>query len=219
MNTREFHPNRFVAPSQKVRSIQKRYVSYFQPEALVADLGCGEGVFLELLRESGRTGIGVDLTQEFVSAIKKRGMRAVRKDAFTFLRENRASFQGVFASHLIEHFSADDGMKLLQLMSDSLQPDGIMILMTPTYEDILVSSERFWLDVTHVRPYPLLLLEELYKHFELEIVDSGYDPSTRIHGSFVKPHVTVRNIIHRIRFGKYYNVGDTFIVGRKKVKA
>jgi 2-polyprenyl-3-methyl-5-hydroxy-6-metoxy-1,4-benzoquinol methylase len=215
MHIDEFHPNKFVAPKDTVRKIQQPYTDYFPTGGTVADLGCGEGVFLELLRESGRTGIGVDLTKEFVRSINARGMKAVRKDVFEFLSKNKSKFDGVFASHLIEHFSTSQTLKMIQGMFDSLRPGGVAVLMTPTYDDLLVSSERFWLDITHVRPYPLLLLKEVFRHVGFELVNSGYDPNTRIRGSMMKPHVYLRNFIYKIRFGRYYNLGDTFIVGKK----
>ena len=215
MNLSTFHANRFVADAAKTREMQRGFVRFFRKGETVADLGCGEGIFLGLLQESGVHGVGVDLTEGYVDGIRKRGMEAHCADVFDFLRAHPNAFDGVIASHLIEHFPAAQGLQLLQAMHDSLRSGGRIILVTPTYRDLLVSGERFWLDITHVRPYPLLLLTSLFEHLGLEIVDSGADPATRIRPSIVHPRSFVRYWIAKSRFGKYYDTGDTFIVGKK----
>lgn len=215
MKKPEFHPNRFVAPPERVRSIQERYVNYFPASGAIADLGCGEGIFLKLLKESGRNGTGVDMTPGFVKSIRAQGMHAVSMDIFQFLRKRKRSLDGAFASHIIEHFDAQKGLDLIHSVYDALRPGGVFAIITPTYEDILVSGERFWLDITHVRPYPLLLLHELFVHAGFVVIDEGQDKTTRIPLNITQPRGLARNLIGMIRFGKRYNLGDTFIVGKK----
>jgi len=210
-----FHPNRFVPTADIVRRIQVPYLRYFPIQGKVVDLGCGEGIFLDLLRASGRTGIGVDITPEFVRAIKSRGLKAVRSDIITYLRKHRSAFDGVFASHIIEHFSAAEGIRLIQLMYDAVKPNGVVVLLTPSFEDVLVSGERFWLDISHVRPYPALLLHEVFVHIGFEIVKEGYDPATRLRVSVKHPRSMLKHLLAKARFGKLYNAGDTFIIGKK----
>jgi hypothetical protein len=53
----------------------------------------------------------------------------------------------------------DDAMTFLELCHDALREGGILLLVTPNPEDITIISEVFWLDPTHVRPYPKLLLQ------------------------------------------------------------
>ncbi len=215
MNLSTFHANRFVADASKTRAMQRRYVGYFKAGETVVDLGCGEGVFLGLLQEARVKGVGVDLTAAFVDKINERGIEAHCADVFEFLRSHPNSFDGVIASHLIEHFPAAQGLQLLQAMHDSLRGGGRVILVTPTYRDLLVGGERFWLDITHVRPYPLLLLTSLFEHLGLEVIDSGADPNTRIRPGILHPRSALRYWIAKLRFGNLYDVGDTFIVGKK----
>lgn len=215
MKSGEFHANRFVGAPELVRHIQISYLGDFPPGGKVADLGCGEGIFLDLLRSSGREGIGVDLTSEFVRGIRQRGLKAIRSDIMVFLRKHRQTFDGIFASHIIEHFPAREGVRLIELMFSALKPGGICVVLTPSYHDVLVNSERFWLDISHVRPYPLPLLHEVFLHAGFEIQREGYDPKTRLPVSLRHPKSLARHILGRIRFGKLYNTGDTFVVGRK----
>jgi SAM-dependent methyltransferase len=168
-----------------------------------------------LLKESGRTGVGVDLTDQYVVSLREEGFSAIRQDVFEFLKSHPATFDGVFASHLIEHFPTQDALRLLELMYESLRSGGTLLLITPSYEDIIVSGERFWLDVSHVRPYPLQLLDAVLKHLGMEITDKGHEPSTRVRPKITSPRSFVRYWVAKLRFGKLYDVGDAFIVAKK----
>jgi SAM-dependent methyltransferase len=212
----EFHPNRFVAPRPVTRRMQARFVHYFPPAGTVLDIGCGEGVFLDLLNESGRVGIGVEHTTELAQQCRAHGHTVFGQDVFRFLRSRKNRFDGIFASHLIEHFPTSDGLRLLQSAYDALRENGVLVIITPTFRDILVSGERFWLDISHVRPYPLPLLHELLTHLGLEIVDEGYEPSTKAWKQFRRLRSYLYYVLAKLRFGRYYDVGDTFIVGKKK---
>jgi len=216
MRVDSFHPSVFASSTKVRRRIQKKYVGYFPANGLVADIGCGDGVFLDLLKESGRRGIGVDHTEKFVAQIKERGLEVVREDAFDFLRENQSKFDGVLASHIIEHFPATKGLELIELICDALRPGGVAVMITPAYHDLSVSGERFWLDISHVRPYPLKLLREVFLHLGMDIVTTGYDQDTRDHTNIRKGRGFVRDLLTKLLFGPYYNIGDAFIVGCKK---
>ncbi|HUN66159.1 MAG TPA: class I SAM-dependent methyltransferase [Bacteroidota bacterium] len=216
MDLTDFHPSHFMADPGHVRSIQRRFLRYFPEKGRVADLGCGVGVFLDLLRESGRTGCGVDSFAEYIDLCRSRGHEAYCEDIFTFLRSRPGQFDGVIGSHIIEHFHPKEGMDLLVGMRDLLRPGGILFLMTPSYHDLLVSSERFWLDMSHIRPYPLPILDAMLSHLGMTIVDKGYDPKTRVRPAIYHPRSFYRYWMAKLRFGKYYDVGDTFIVARKE---
>jgi O-antigen chain-terminating methyltransferase len=49
-----------------------------------------------------------------------------------------------------------------------LKPGGILILETPNPENITVASCTFWLDPTHLKPIPPLLLEFHVRHAGFE---------------------------------------------------
>lgn len=146
---------------------------------------------------------------------RNKGLEVHEQDVFRFLENRKASFDGLWASHIIEHFHTTDGLRLLQLMYDALRENGILVIITPTFRDILVSSERFWLDISHARPYPLVLLEELFKHLRLEIVDSGYERSTKTWRQFTRLRSYLYYALMKLRFGGFYDTGDTFIIGKK----
>ena len=73
--------------------------------ARVADLGCGSGVFTELLRRRGYTSVGLDISPKLVAVGRRKypGLELVEGDAENLPFEN-ASFDGVLLSGLAHHF-------------------------------------------------------------------------------------------------------------------
>lgn len=93
MKLTKFHPNRFVAPRHLTRSKQQRFVLSFPSDGRRLDFGCGEGVFLELLQESGRTGVGVEHTKVLAQQCRAKGVEVHVEDVFHFLRSQKQSFR------------------------------------------------------------------------------------------------------------------------------
>lgn len=151
----------FGGDEAAVRKIQSRFVQFFRHAAPVLDVGCGRGVFLDLLRSAGIEAVGIDHSQESVDACRKRGFFIEQQEARGYLAASEGRFGGIFCSHVIEHMGYDDAMSFLVLCHRALRPGGILLLVTPNPEDLTIISNIFWLDPTHVRPYPRLLLESM----------------------------------------------------------
>ena len=71
------------------------------------------------------------------------------------------SLGGVVAFHVVEHLPAEVLVELLAQAARVIRPGGGIILETPNPENLVVGATTFWLDPTHVRPVPPLLLEFL----------------------------------------------------------
>ena len=76
-------------------------------------------------------------------------------------------------------------------------------------------TERFWLDTTHVRPYPLKLLRAMLEHMGFEVVAGGLDRDSRRRWPKRRPTETFEFLIQKLRWGKFFGSGDTYIIGRK----
>lgn len=143
----------------QIRKNQARYVPYFREAAgAVLDLGCGRGIMLDLLKRADLKGYGLDLSEKAVQVCREKGLDAVQGDALGHLRslEDR-SIGGIFCSHVIEHMQPSDAMEMIHHFRRVMKEGGRLILVTPNASDLRI-SERFWLDPTHVRPYPEKLL-------------------------------------------------------------
>ena len=136
----------------------------YQP-AHALDLGCGRGEWLELLQGAGFEPLGIDLDAGMLAACTERGLPVVQGDALVHLQSlDDASQCLVSGFHIAEHLPWADLHTLVQQALRVLQPGGLLILETPNPENIEVGTSSFYLDPTHQRPIPPLLLSFLLEH-------------------------------------------------------
>ena len=92
-------------------------------------------------------------------------------DALEFLKKSPDdSFVVVSGFHIAEHLQFDVLQNLIKEILRVLKPGGLLILETPNPENIKVATVNFWLDPTHIRPLPPLLLSFLTEHYGFERV-------------------------------------------------
>lgn len=129
------------------------------PEARSIDLGCGRGEWLELLGEVGFNARGVDLDEGMLEACRELNLNTELMDALTALRQLPDSSQAIVSGfHLIEHIPFEVLLALVEEAKRVLLPAGLLIFETPNPENLIVGTSSFYLDPTHVKPIPPLLL-------------------------------------------------------------
>lgn len=198
----------FAGDTAAVTRYQRPYVDRFPAGGRVLDVGCGEGIFLQLLRDGGRTGVGVDRSPEDVALARAKGLEVVEEDALAYLAGQREEFDGIFCAHVIEHLVPADAVRLIEGARAALRPGGRLVLITPDTLDLETLTERFWLDLTHVRPYPLPLLVALVKALGFELLDQGNDPRSARSRTLRN---TPRRFLRWLRFGPHAYRGDAFV--------
>lgn len=217
MKKQEFH-NVFAWAEEEshLEKIQSKYLDYLPKGGRILDLGSGRGVFLELLKDNGFKPIGVEVDETMYELSKRKGYEVVKSDAVSFLKKNKETFDGVLASHIIEHLTAAEGVELIELIKRNLKKNGIAIVVTPR-PGSLWAAENFWLDSTHVRPFPLALLKELFQ--PLEIVASGIEPDSipTKNSNLIKKIVLFfrKLIIGEQLYDFVYGGGVSFIIAKK----
>ena len=134
--------------------------NYENPAA--ADLGCGRGEWLEILKQNGFTARGCDVSEEMIKECEKNALEAKNQGAIEFLSElEDSSLALVSAFQLVEHLEFNELCELIKQARRVLKDGGILILETPNPENLRVATLTFYLDVTHVKPIPPMLLEYL----------------------------------------------------------
>ncbi len=129
------------------------------PEAQAIDLGCGRGEWLELLGEIGFNARGVDLDEGMLQACRELNLETELTDALTALRQLPDSSQAIVSGfHLIEHIPFEVLLALVEEAKRVLVPGGLLIFETPNPENLIVGTSNFYLDPTHVKPIPPMLL-------------------------------------------------------------
>jgi glycosyltransferase involved in cell wall biosynthesis len=142
----------------------------------VLDFGCGTGVFLELLRERGISGIGIDRDPDMVKQTRDRGLEAILGDAKTVLQYEQ-EFDGIHAAHVLETMWGDEVIAFLGACKRALKPDGLLVLRAWNWENPDVRDRLFWFEIGHKRPYPLVTLRETLKDLEMHVISAGYEPA------------------------------------------
>jgi SAM-dependent methyltransferase/uncharacterized coiled-coil DUF342 family protein len=127
---------------------------------LVIDIGCGRGEWLRVLSQYGYSNKGCDSNESMIATCLEQGLEATQEDALQFLRSlSDNSVAAVTAFHVIEHLSLSAMLALIDESLRVLRPDGLLILETPNPQNVLVASHNFYVDPTHQKPVPMILLQ------------------------------------------------------------
>ena len=165
---------------ERVQAARAVFLDYFPSGGRILDVGAGRGEFLSAASEAGFRAEGLDSDRRAVAAAAESGLRVIQADAHDYLLTHPGEFDGVFCSHLIEHFSPNDAKRLIGVAAKALAPKGVLCIVTPNPGSIATITHEFWRDPSHVRPYDLEALEFLCVSAGLEIVDSGRNPDSEL---------------------------------------
>jgi glycosyltransferase involved in cell wall biosynthesis/SAM-dependent methyltransferase len=172
--------DRFRGSRELIKSRLTVYLPFIAPllglheHASALDLGCGRGEWLELLREAGFSGLGIDIDDSMLAACRERGLRVATADAVQTLEALPDASQSIISGfHIAEHLSFQALQKLVMEAHRALKPSGLLILETPNPENIVVGACNFYLDPTHRQPIPpdlLAFVPEYYGFARTKIV-------------------------------------------------
>ncbi|MEI7732394.1 MAG: class I SAM-dependent methyltransferase [Verrucomicrobiota bacterium] len=202
-------------PDPREREVARRYftpfLKYLQSCRSIVDIASGQGHFLELLKESGLNGTGIELDEALCASSRQKGLQVIQASFFDHLKAvPPGTFDGANVSHIVEHFTPVQVEELFTLLHRALKPGSPMVILTPNIANMRRAVGDFWRDPTHVRPYPISALSKLLRRAGWEVVESG-EYSDR------KPSLG-RTIIYAIRnalLGRYWGGDDLFVIARR----
>jgi len=166
--------DKFRLSRDTIKDRLKVYLPFIEPfkniykkeELKALDLGCGRGEWIELVGENDFYGLGIDIDDDMLQACKILNLDVIHIDALEFLQKSPdESFVVVSGFHIAEHLPFDVLQNLIKEALRVLKPGGLLILETPNSENIRVATVNFWLDPTHIRPLPPLLLLFLTEYY------------------------------------------------------
>lgn len=117
---------------QSLTTIKKQFVAWesyfgrFLPEnkyAEIIDLGCGNGGFVYWLQQEGfKNVMGIDISEEQVAEAEKLGIKNIYLvDLREFLRNKAGVYDLIFARDILEHFTKEENVKIVELIYKSLR--------------------------------------------------------------------------------------------------
>lgn len=202
-------------PDPREREIARRYfkpfIEHFRNCRAVLDVASGQGHFLELLKESGINGSGVELDKELCELSQGKGLQVVNESFFDYLKKiSPATFDGANVSHIVEHFTPIQVEELFKLLHHALKPGSPMVVLTPNIANMRRAVGDFWRDPTHVRPYPISALSKLLRRTGWTVKKSG-EYTDR------KPSFG-RSLIYGFRnalLGRYWCGDDLYVIAQR----
>ena len=143
---------RFRGSRAEIKQRQKDFISFFEGCKNVLDVGCGRGEFLELMRENGIEGHGIDIDEDMVAFCSSKGLNVEKIDAISYLEKiDDNSLDGLLLDQVIEHMEPDYLIKMLELCYKKLNL-GYYVLIETVNPLSLVSFFNFYLDLSHKKP-------------------------------------------------------------------
>lgn len=113
-----------------------------RPNATAVDIGCGNGMLLDLLKGRIRAYHGVDFSSEFIAEARRRhpeteGVVFHCESINDFCRRHPKRFDYAFALDFAEHVYDEELVDILASVRESLRPDGRLYLHTPNLDFII----------------------------------------------------------------------------------
>ena len=201
---------RFSFPEDRLRAHQLPLIEHFNGCRSVLDIGCGRGVTLDVLRERGFVAEGIDIFPEAVAYCRTKGHTVHLAEATQFLEDNTRRYDGILASHIVEHMDFESAARLLDLCLRALSPGGVLVVVTPNTRDLEVLADVFWLDPTHRRPYPPELVAAMLESAGCV----GVTTRTPLGGPARRRNWPAW-LVHKLLLGRYFGNPETIAVGRK----
>ena len=199
----------FRGPPEQIRERLSFYlpilraVAETMPEGATprfADLGCGRGEMIQLLRENGLQAYGVDISDTMLARCRELGLAVERTDAIKHLESLEPnSLAGLTSIHMIEHMPFRMLVRLFNEALRVLRPGGVAIFETPNPENLIVGACNFYYDPTHVRQLPpeptrFILESSGFERVAIERLHPGTTPNqvdevTELFPKWIEPRV------------------------------
>jgi len=168
-------PESLAGLKPRLPMLQKLVRQHFPPDlnAAVLELGCGHGALIHVARQMGYRNLqGVDGSPEQVAAARRLGIDGVAQGDVmeTLSRQPDGSLDCVVAFDLIEHFTKNELIGLVDEVCRVLKSGGRWIIHTPNAESPFGNRMLFW-DFTHELAFTRTSLAQL-------LLSSGFSQVT-----------------------------------------
>jgi len=144
---------KFRGSSNEVKRKLSSYLDYFKGCRDVLDIGCGRGEFLELLKENGIGGRGIDIDEKMVQFCTNKGLDVFLADALSYLKSlEDQTLDGIFSAQVIEHLASSEVIELVELCYKKTKPGGRFVAETINPLSMAIFTRSLYLDPAHVKP-------------------------------------------------------------------
>lgn len=167
--------NKFKGSREDILKKYEAYLKYLPLEIKKSlDIGCGRAEWVQLLQEKGIEAYGIEQNSEMIEIAIENNVKNLKQiDNFNYLLEcEENSFDLITAFHTIENISYMKLVNLLVQIKRVAKENATILLETANPQNILVSTNNFYLDPTHKKQIPseyLRFLLEYLGFYDVEI--------------------------------------------------
>lgn len=132
--------------------------------ARIIDLGCGHGSIVWWLHNIGYLdAAGIDISAEQIATGKKLGIGNIEQaDIKAFLLNCKDFYAVIFARDVLEHFTKDSIVEVIDLAYRSLRTNGVLMIQAPNAESPFGGRIRYG-DFTHEISFTSSSLSQLLR--------------------------------------------------------
>lgn len=170
-----------------------------QNQGSLLDVGCGSGLLLEWLSTACPQSLlqGVDAS-DVMSRLSEKNLHGKASihhgNGIDFLRQHPDTYQGIFATDILEHMEDDVLLGFLDAALAALKPGGFLAVKVPNMANFS-STELRYRDATHVRGFTEKSLLQCFKAFGFSaLVCYGTIP----HSLGMRIRTCVESLLHRL---------------------
>jgi SAM-dependent methyltransferase/tetratricopeptide (TPR) repeat protein len=110
------------------------------PDSALLEIGCGNGKFLEHLREKGITVTGMEMNKTALNVLKGKGIDAVTESIQAYAPNHKEAFHYVCCFQVLEHIP--EVKEFLESAIDVLKPGGKLILSVPNNDAFMFKKDE-----------------------------------------------------------------------------
>jgi 2-polyprenyl-3-methyl-5-hydroxy-6-metoxy-1,4-benzoquinol methylase len=160
--------------------------SLIGPGDSVLEVGCGDGQFLEYLKQQNIAGAGLELSEKAVQAGRNKGLDVYPDTIQDFARTHGGAFDVVCCFQVLEHIT--DVRSFLQASVDVLKPGGKLIVCVPNNDGFLKYDQGnlFNQPPHHMGLWTTASLANLSRVFNLSLAKVYYEPLYRSDRSWAR---------------------------------
>ena len=121
----------------------------FRP--VLIDVGCGRGEWLQRCQKKFFKSFGIESDPDMARICRDHDLSVIEGDAIyelSKLEDDSISVITIF--HVIEHLEYYKLQKLIAECQRILSDDGLLIMETPSIDNLIVSTKSFYIDHTHI---------------------------------------------------------------------
>ena len=169
-------------PAERIRVNRRFYLPWLSGARRILDVGCGDGIFLDLLCASGAGVQGIEKDPSAVRACRAKGLSCAESEALPWLSTCAERFDAVLLTHVLEHHPAPEASRLVAACAGVMNPGAVLLVVVPNPHDHFVVLRDFPADPTHVRMYDAGEIRTFARDAGLETRIQGEHPGTALDG-------------------------------------